>query len=131
MKTLIVEDDFTSRLLLQALLTPYGECHIAVNGQEAVQAFRLARAGGKPYDLVCLDIMMPDLDGHGVLKAIRNLEETEGVMAGDGVKVIMTTTFHDKTNVFNAFLEMCDAYLFKPIDKSKLVSQLREFGLVA
>ena len=48
MKTLIVEDDFTSRLSMQAILSPYGECHIAVNGREAIQAFRLARAQGHP-----------------------------------------------------------------------------------
>jgi len=33
MRTLIVEDDYTSRLLLQSLLSRYGECHIAVNGK--------------------------------------------------------------------------------------------------
>jgi two-component system chemotaxis response regulator CheY len=43
MRTLIVEDDFTSRLLLQSFLSEYGECHIAVNGREAVAAFRTAQ----------------------------------------------------------------------------------------
>jgi len=38
MKTLIVEDDFTSRFLLQNFLAPYGECHAAVNGREALDA---------------------------------------------------------------------------------------------
>ena len=47
MKTLIVEDDFTGRLLLQTLLSPYGECHIAVNGREAVDAFRRAMKRGR------------------------------------------------------------------------------------
>ena len=42
MKALIVEDDFTSRLLLQELLKPYGATHIAVNGREAVEAVRIA-----------------------------------------------------------------------------------------
>ena len=77
MRTLIVEDDFTSRLLMQAILAPCGECHIAVNGREAIQAFRLARAQGRPYDLVCLDIMMPEMDGHAVLKVLRAAEEAE------------------------------------------------------
>lgn len=36
MKTLIVEDDFTSRLFLQTFLARYGKCHIAVNGKQAV-----------------------------------------------------------------------------------------------
>ena len=36
MKTLIVEDDFVSRRLLQAILSPYGRCEVATNGKEAV-----------------------------------------------------------------------------------------------
>ncbi len=130
MKTLIAEDDFTSRLLMQALLSPYGECHIAVNGREAVHAFRMARAEGHPYDLVCLDIMMPEMDGHGVLKAIRAAEEADGILVGDGAKIIMTTALQDTNNVFTAFREMCDGYLVKPVNKAKLRSQLTSFGLV-
>jgi two-component system chemotaxis response regulator CheY len=129
MKTLIVEDDFTSRLLLQAILAPYGECHIAVNGREAIQAFRLARTEEQPYDLVCLDIMMPEMDGHAVLKALRACEAAEGILVGDGAKVIMTTALTDNGNVFTAFREMCDGYLIKPIDKAKLLKDLTSLGL--
>ena len=49
MKTLIVEDDFTSRLLLQELLKHYGPAHIAVNGKEAVEAVRLALAASDQF----------------------------------------------------------------------------------
>jgi two-component system chemotaxis response regulator CheY len=63
MRTLIVEDDFTSRLLLQSFLSVYGECHIAVNGREAVAAFRAAQERPQAYDLICMDIMMPEMDG--------------------------------------------------------------------
>ena len=59
MRTLIVEDDFTSRLLLQTILAKYGECHIAINGKEAVDAFRLSKQNRNSYDLICMDIMMP------------------------------------------------------------------------
>ena len=44
---LLVEDDFASRLLLQTFLSRYGECHIAVNGREAVEAFRAALEQGR------------------------------------------------------------------------------------
>ncbi len=130
MKTLIVEDDFTSRLLMQAILSPCGECHFAVNGREAIQAFRLARAHGHPYDLVCLDIMMPEMDGHALLKALRAAEDAEGVLVGDGAKVVMTTALTDTSNVFNAFREMCDGYLVKPIDGAKLLSLLASLALI-
>ena len=67
MKTLIVEDEPTSRLLLQAILSGYGDCDIATDGEEAVEAFRSALEQGVPYNLVCMDIMMPKLDGHEAL----------------------------------------------------------------
>lgn len=130
MRTLIVEDDFLSRVFLQEILSPYGPCHVAVNGREAVHAFRLARADHAPYDLVCIDIMMPDVDGHDVLKAIRGIEDAAGILVGDGAKVVMTTGSHDKSNVFSAFQEMCDGYLLKPIEKNRLLVQLHSLGLV-
>jgi two-component system chemotaxis response regulator CheY len=130
MRTLIVEDDFTSRLLLQKLLEPYGECHITVNGREAVDAFRLARREGRSYDLICLDIMMPEMDGQTVLKEIRALEKDAGIPEGDGVKILMTTALKDGKNVMTAFRELCDAYLTKPIDRAKLLESLRKVVLV-
>jgi two-component system, chemotaxis family, chemotaxis protein CheY len=131
MKTLIAEDDLASRLLMQKILSPYGECDIAVNGREAVEAFRLATLDGDPYELVCLDVMMPEMDGHEVLRAIRAAEEAEGIRIGDGAKVIMTTALNDKANVFGAFREMCEGYLIKPINRAKLLSLLAALELVA
>ena len=63
-KTLIVEDDFACRKALQIFLSEYGNCFIAVNGCEAVEAVRQALDEDQPYDLICLDIMMPEMDGH-------------------------------------------------------------------
>jgi two-component system, chemotaxis family, chemotaxis protein CheY len=130
MKTLIVEDDFTSRLLLQKILSPYSEIHIAVNGKEAIEAFMAAWAEKSRYDLICLDIMMPEMDGQEVLKRIRTMEENENILPNTSVKVIMTTCLKDKGNVFSAFNEQCDGYLVKPIDATKLFSYLKEFGLI-
>jgi two-component system, chemotaxis family, chemotaxis protein CheY len=129
MKVLVAEDDFTSRLLLQRFLSPFGEVHVAVNGAEALEAFRQAKKSGEPYSLVCLDIMMPEMDGQAVLKEIRGLEEADGIDFGQGIKVIMTTALKDRSNVMTAFREQCDAYLSKPIDRARLVGCLKEFGL--
>ena len=126
MKSLIVDDDFTSRLLLQQLLAPYGEAHIAVNGKEAIAAFRGGLEAGQPYDLVCLDIMMPEKDGHQALKEMRALEENRGVVSAQGAKIIMTTALGDLKNVASAYLHLCDGYLVKPIDKAKLIALLDE-----
>jgi two-component system, chemotaxis family, chemotaxis protein CheY len=131
MKTLIVEDDFTSRLLLQEILKGYGATHVAVNGREAVEAVRMALAAGKPYDLVCLDIMMPEMDGLEALKKIRELEEASGVISSSGAKIVMTTALDDPKHVMKAFAGLCDAYLSKPIDKAKLLDTLMKVKLLA
>lgn len=86
MKSLIVEDDFTSRFVLQEFLAPYGQTHIAVNGKEPMEAVGISAKENKPYDLICLDIMMPEMDGHAVLKAIRIIEEEKGIFLEHGVK---------------------------------------------
>ena len=131
MKSLIVEDDFISRILLQEFLAPYGETHVAIHGVEAVTAFSNAIATESPYDLILLDIMMPEMDGQETLKQLRAREANAGVMVGDGVKVIMTTALGDMSNKLQAIKEFCDAYLVKPIDRAKLLDLIRSFGLIA
>ena len=89
MKTLIVDDDFTNRLLLQELLRPHGQSHVAVNGREAVDAVGVALEAKEPYDLICLDIMMPEMDGQEALGKIRALEEKHRLKVGiKGAKII-------------------------------------------
>jgi two-component system chemotaxis response regulator CheY len=130
MKTLIVEDDFISRRLLQRYLSAYGDCDIAVNGREALSAFHLAWQEDAPYELICLDIMMPELDGHKTLQAIRQQEADRGIGGLSGVKVIMTTMRDDSDSILEAFKQQCEAYLFKPIDRGKLLEHLRRLGLL-
>ena len=130
MKTLIVDDDFTNRLLLQKILKSSGQSHVAVNGKEAVEAVRAAQEGGEPYDLVCLDIMMPEMDGHEALKRIRAMEEEAGISGPDRVKIIMTTALSDRDNILKSIEEHCDGYVLKPFDKAKLLEKLCQLGLL-
>ncbi len=131
MKTLIVEDDFASRKLMQKYLNPFGETDVVVDGKEAIDAFNLAMHEETPYDLVCLDIMLPKMDGQQVLKEIRTVEEKRGILGNDATKVIMTTALGDAKNVLSAFRSQCEGYLQKPISREQLVRQLKELGLIA
>lgn len=130
MKTLIVEDDFTSRVLLQEILKGYGTVHVAVNGKEAVEAVRMALEAKEHYDLICLDIMMPEMDGQTALKEIRDLETAQGVDPSDMSKIIMTTALTDKVNVLNAIQSHCDYFLAKPIQKKILLRELKRLRLI-
>jgi len=128
MKTLIVDDDVTSQRLLQTYLSRYGECHIAVNGTQAAEAFRMA--ADNEFDLICMDIRMPEMDGKEAVKKIRAMEEARGVNPTHGVKIIMTTSLTDMKEIIESFRELCDAYLFKPVDTTELLSKLKSFRLV-
>lgn len=130
MKSLIVDDDFFNRRILQSMLAGYGEAHVAVNGKEALFAFEQARAEEAPYDVICLDIMMPEMNGQEVLKTIRQIEENKKIPGIDSVKIIMTTALDDSGNIKEAFKEQCESYLIKPISKSKLLKILTNFGLI-
>lgn len=127
MRILIVEDDFTSRRLMQKMLEPFGECDLAVNGVEGLSAFEVAHRDGRPYGLICLDIMMPEMDGQAVLKAIRKREAEMDIPLSDEVKIIMTTALDQPRDVVEAFYRGgCTDYLVKPIDKKDLLVKLRE-----
>jgi two-component system, chemotaxis family, chemotaxis protein CheY len=128
MKILIVEDDFASRLLIQDLLRGFGEIHTVVNGNEAVEAVRHAIEGAEPYDLICLDIMMPGKDGQQALREIRALEAEKGFV-NDGSKIIMMTALSDLKSVSTAYSGLCDAYLTKPLAREKLMETLNRLAL--
>ena len=130
LRTLLVEDDFTSRQMLQTFLSRYGDCHVAVNGREAVEACHTALEQGQGYDLICMDIMMPEMDGREAVRRIRGLEESRGILSTHGAKIIMTTAVNDLKEVIRCFQDLCDAYLVKPIDLAQLLGHMKLYELV-
>lgn len=130
LKVLVVEDDFTARVALQGFLSRYGDCHIAVNGREAVAAFLSAMEAGEAYDLICMDIRMPELDGTEAVQQIRAIEQARDILSSAGVKIFMATGIMEIKAVTRSFNALCDAYLFKPIDGAKLEDHLKAFGLI-
>src|SRR5882724_11815329 len=103
MNVLILEDNFICRVALQKQLSPYGECHVAAQGQEAVEAFEMALNAGQSYDLVCLDILMPGLGGRGALKAMRAAERKQGIFSSQGAKIVMVSGLDDMKHVMAAY----------------------------
>ncbi len=130
MKILLAEDDFVTRKFMLNFLYKYGECDVAVDGLEAVEAFALAFEDGEPYDLVCLDIMMPVMDGYQALKEIRDVEKKMNIPEEKAVKVIMTTALNDERNVKMAFELGCSVYSGKPINQERFEKALIKLGLV-
>lgn len=131
MRILVAEDEFTARTLLTGLLSPLGTCDVAVDGQEAIFAVERAIREGRPYDLICLDIVMPGIDGKEALRAIREAERAHGLLVGAGAAAIIMTTAQDGAETIMAsFAEQADAYVVKPVEHHKLIEILVELGLV-
>jgi two-component system chemotaxis response regulator CheY len=128
MKCLVAEDDATCRALLHKFLSKYGECDIVVDGREAVLAVKNARLTNRNYDLVCMDLRMPVMDGQEAIRAIRAQEAEAGALRT--AKVIITTSLTDLESITHALKGKCNAYLMKPIETGKLLAELRELGLV-
>lgn len=129
-KILIAEDDMVSRKFLNKVLCKYGECDLVIDGLEAIDAYLMSIRDCEPYDLICLDIMMPKVDGVKVLKAIRDLEIQNEVQLKKRVKIIMTTALGETQVVQTAFEYGCDAYASKPIDTTKLLEVMTKLGLL-
>ena len=130
MKILLAEDDFATRKFMLNFLSRYGECDVTVDGMEAVDAFMMALEDGEPYDLICLDIMMPVMDGYQALVGIRNLEKERNVPEDKAARVIITTALNDEQNVKMAFELGCTIYSGKPIDKDRFEQALKKLNLI-
>lgn len=130
MRILIAEDDRISRSFLQKFMQSYGEVDMAVDGMEAVDLYMDSIKQNNRYDLLCLDIMMPKVDGLKVLKVIRQFEKQHGISQENHLKIIMMTALADVGYVDEAFRQGCDAYASKPVDTDKVEEVMRNLGLI-
>lgn len=128
MKILIAEDERVSRSFFQKFMSAYGTCDLAVDGMEALDLYMDAVKANTPYDLLCLDIMMPRVDGLKVLKVVRAMEKQHNLPHS---KIIMMTALADVEYVDQAFELGCDAYASKPVDTAKVEEVMKNLGLLA
>jgi len=111
-------------------MSTYGECDITVDGIGAIEAIVKALDLGKAYDLICLDVMMPKVDGIKVLKTIRELEYLRGLEEETRSKIIITTAFAETDYVMSAIQTDMEAYVSKPIDIDNMKEVMKKMGLI-
>lgn len=121
MKALVVDDDSMTRMILKKILSVHAAVQTCADGDEAVQAYRVALERDDPFDLVCLDILMPKMNGIEALGLIRSEEQRHPGLQPRDTKIIITSCADDKETIHQAFLGLCDAYLVKPIDTKALI----------
>ena len=121
---LIVDDEQDIRDSLESRLTVAGfRVQTASSDQEAVATFIKCFYDG-PFDVILLDIDLPDMDGLDILKLLRQEEELRGVKDLDGVIIVMQTGI--KESWTDAFTKGCDDYIIKPYSFQELLNKITE-----
>lgn len=129
-KCLVVDDDELGRELIAQYLEGVADCEMAENGLKAVEMFRAAFEGGHPYDLIILDIVMPEMDGHAAAKEIRTIEREWGVSINEGVRIVVLSSLNTPNDVIQAYVSAKSAaHLVKPVQPDKLLATLKKMGM--
>ncbi len=124
LSVLVAEDNEINALLMRSLLTRLGHhAVIATNGEAALESWLAANSAGTPYDLVLMDIQMPQLDGIEAAKRIRACESGRRTPI---LALTANTLVEDRYACFEAGM---DGFLIKPLDRDKLAEALA--GLAA
>lgn len=129
MKVLIVDDCMVTRELLAVPLAGCATVDQAENGKAGLEMVKQALAQGEPYDLICLDLNMPQLGGHDTLREIRLLEERHAT--GGRATIFMITASSDPDDMVEALMTgECDDYLTKPVISKTFLALLKKHGLI-
>jgi HD-like signal output (HDOD) protein/FixJ family two-component response regulator len=129
MHILVVDDEVASRSKMKTLMETFGECQTADNGMDAIALFEKAIETGRPFQLVTLDIEMPDLQGTEVLQLIRQIEKDNQVAPDQRAKIMMVTCRSEKQQVVDCIQTGCDAYIAKPFNIKAVQEKIKKFGL--
>ena len=131
LRSLVVDDDKLGRELIAQYLAGVAECDMAENGLKCVEMFRDAFEGGNPYDLIILDIVMPEMDGYTAAKEIRLIEKEWGVSINDGVNIVVVSSLNTPDDVIQSYLSARSvAHLVKPLQPDKLLATLSKLGIL-
>lgn len=129
-KCLIVDDDELGREMIAQYLEKVPVVDTATDGQDAVGKFQTALTAGDPYELILLDIVMPDMDGIAAGKEIRKLEKGLALPADKQVKIVMLTALNTPQDVMQSMLAVqSSAYLVKPVEPEKVRKTISQLGL--
>jgi two-component system chemotaxis response regulator CheY len=130
MRILVVDDDAPNRKLLTEIASKLGECDAAEGGQGALAEFKKAWEDWRPFNLIFLDVLMPDMDGKQVLLKIREIEKDKKISEQHQVRIIMVTGISEEETVMECLRNGCDEFIVKPIDVKLVFEKIKKLGLM-
>jgi two-component system chemotaxis response regulator CheY len=130
MQILIAEDVTLIQKMLQKMLGPYGEITFVRSGREAFQKFQRTLTTQEYFDLICLDINIPEINGLDVLKNIRAAEKLNHVPLDKRAKIVIVSSTNEADVVMKAIKLGCDGYIVKPFSQEKIIAELKKLKLI-
>ena len=128
MKILVVDDEIVSRKKMMRITTDFGSCEGVQNGKAALSVIKTSLEEWQLYDLITLDVSMPDISGVEVLNTIRKMEEAKRLDEEEQAKILMVSSISDMKTV-KACMGKCNGYMIKPFNKELVVDKLKKIGL--
>jgi two-component system, chemotaxis family, chemotaxis protein CheY len=129
MKMLVVDDEIVSRKKMMRIINAFGICEDAESGKAALDLVKTALSEWKLYDLITLDVSLPDISGIDVLSSIRKMEKGLGMDKEEQTKILMVTAHSDMKTV-KACAGKCDGYVIKPFNREGMVDKFKKLGLL-
>lgn len=129
-KALIVEDVLIIQRLLEHILGDKAECIAVTDGKSAVQRFSQEYFNGVPFNLVCLDIFLPEMNGLDVLSYIRNFESEIKLKEDERSKIVMVTSVSSANTIKQAREKGCNGYIIKPFSIEDVQEELSRLDLI-
>ena len=124
MKILIVDDNEAARCLLETQLSGHGTLITVNDGIEAIAAFKEALEAGERFDLVFMDLVMPEMGGMEASSTIRRIESEYQITRDEGVRIIMVSAVSCESEIIKAYENGCDAYITRPCQKEQLTAEI-------
>ncbi len=126
LSVLIAEDNEINALLTRSLLSRLGHRPVVTTtGQAALESWIAAQSGGAPYDVVLMDLQMPELDGIEATKLIREREAHSGARRTPIFALTANAVVEDRYACFEAGM---DGFLVKPLDRDRLAELLQRLS---
>lgn len=113
------------------MIQPYSKSDFAHTGAAAIEKYTKAFTKGHPYDLICLDLLIPEMDGFEVLRSVRHFENEFNLDNTNRTKIVVISTFNDRKTVSKARKAGCDGYIAKPFRQEKVLKVLAGLKLIS
>lgn len=127
MKCLIVDDEFVSLTKMVTILSELGECEAATHSKQAIDIALKAMISNHYYDMIMVDVNLPDVNGLELMQFIINKEKVHNVKPA--IKIAISAV-GNSVNVRNAISIGCSLFLIKPIKKELIITKLKLLGLL-